>query len=66
VGPEAADLDRPLRRVTSCTLSRSDRFLRQAWPGFSPYLAMPARSALADGPVIGSMWRLADGEHGGD
>ena len=29
-------------------------------------LATPVRSALADRAVIGSMWRLADGEYGGD
>jgi hypothetical protein len=39
--------------------------LAQAQPE-SPVFETSARSALADRLVIGSMRRLADGEHGGD
>jgi hypothetical protein len=40
--------------------------LRQAPPGYSLRLETSARNSLAGQPVTGSLWRLAEGQDGGD
>ena len=40
--------------------------LAEAQLGSSPCLEIPTRSALAGWAATGSMWRLADGQHGSD
>jgi hypothetical protein len=54
------------RAAPPCPSDRADRFLRKHNSSRPPCLEMPTRSALAGWAATGSMWRLADSQHGSD